>query len=164
MIFAEERQILKARQAFERLLKFVQAAEKQDLRIDLLEREALAMLLRVGFELLEHYIARCGDGDMGETTEADDGRTLRRLEELRDRRYVSIFGEHNFSRYVYAQREGQKIERMPVDEQLGLPEGSSPTCCKTGYSGSRLRNRLTKPASRCTRSWAFVPRTAAPST
>lgn len=123
MIFAEERQILKARRAFEQLLEFVQAAEKQDLRVDLFEREALVMLLQVGFELLEHYIARCGDGDRGETVEADDGRTLRRLEELHDRRYVSIFGEHSFPRYVYAQREGRKIERMPVDEQLGLPEG-----------------------------------------
>ena len=122
MIIAEERQFLKAREAFERLLHFVQQAEKQDLRIDLVEREALAMLLRVGFELLEKYIARCGDGDMGETVAQDDGRTLRRSQEPHDRRYVSIFGEHNFARYVYAQREGQKIERLPVDEQLGLPE------------------------------------------
>jgi hypothetical protein len=123
VIIAEERQFLKARQVFERLLGFVQAAEKQDLRIDLLEREALAMLLQVGFELLEKYIARCGEGDLGETVESDDSRTLRRSEEPHHRRYVSIFGEHDFQRYVYARREGQKIERLPVDEQLGLPEG-----------------------------------------
>lgn len=123
MIMAKERQFLKVRQAFERLLQFVQQAEEQDLRIDLLERDALAMLLKVGFELLQHYIGRCGDGDVGETLEQDDGRTLRRFEDPRQRRYVSIFGEHHFLRYVYAQREGQKIERLPVDEQLGLPEG-----------------------------------------
>jgi hypothetical protein len=92
VIIAEERQFLKARQVFERLLEFVQAAEKQDLRIDLLEREALAMLLQVGFELLEKYIARCGEGDMGETVESCDGRRLRRSEEPHRRRYVSIFG------------------------------------------------------------------------
>lgn len=120
---AEEEHFLKAREAFERLLRFVQQAEEQDLRIDLLEREALAMLLQVGFELLEKFIARCGDGDVGEAVESGDGRTLRRSVDPHDRRYVSIFGDHGFGRYVYAQREGQKIERLPVDEQLGLPEG-----------------------------------------
>jgi hypothetical protein len=119
---AEERRFLKAHQAFEGLLEFVRQAEKQDLRIDLLERHALAMLLEIGFELVEQYIGRCGDGDEGKTVE-QEGRTLRRLEEPRQRRYVSIFGEHHFSRCVYAPREGQKIERMPVDERLGLPEG-----------------------------------------
>jgi hypothetical protein len=122
VIIAKERQFLKARKAFEQLVRFVEQAQGQDLRLDLLEREALAMLLRVGFELLENYIAHCGDGDVGETAPSHDGRTLRRSEEPHDRRYVSIFGEHRFPRYVYAQREGQKIERLPVDEQRGLPE------------------------------------------
>jgi hypothetical protein len=121
MIMAEEERFLKARQAFEQLIEFVQQAEEQDLRIDLLERETLALLLKVGYELLQDYIGRCGDGDAGETLPEQD-RTLRRLEERRDRRYVSIFGEHHVRRYVYAVREGQKIERVPVDEQLGLPE------------------------------------------
>lgn len=122
MIMTEERRFLKAREVFERLLAFVRKSEEQDLRVDLLERETLSQLLAVGYELLEDYIARCGAGDLGETID-QDGRTLRRLEEQRERRYVSIFGEHHFPRYVYAQREGQKIERMPVDEQLGLPAG-----------------------------------------
>lgn len=120
---AEERRFLKAREAFERVVQFVEQAQRQGLRIDLVEREALAMLLSVGFQLLESCIARCGDGDVGETAPADDGRTLRRSDEPHERRYVSIFGEHRFHRFVYAQREGQKIERLPVDERLGLPEG-----------------------------------------
>ena len=41
-----------------------------------------------------------------------------------DRRYVSIFGELTISRVVYGTREGQKIERVPLDERLGLPEDS----------------------------------------
>lgn len=123
MIMAEERRFLKAREAFERVLRFVEQAEQEDLRIDLLEREMLALLLQVGFHALEEYIARCGDGDLGETAPAPDDRTLRRSEERHERRYVSIFGEHRFQRFVYARREGQKAERLPVDEQLGLPEG-----------------------------------------
>ena len=48
---------------------------------------------------------------------------LRRLPERHDRRYVSIFGELTIARVVYGTREGQKIERVPLDERLGLPEG-----------------------------------------
>lgn len=122
MIMAEEQRFLKTRAVFEELLKRVEQAMEENQRVDLLERDTMAMLLKIGFELLESYIARCGEGDRGETLEAE-GRTLRRLEKPRQRRYVSIFGEHRFGRYVYAQREGQKIEGMPVDEQLGLPKG-----------------------------------------
>jgi hypothetical protein len=122
MIMAKEQEFLKARQVFERLLEFVRRAGKQNLRIDLFERETMAMLLKVGFELLEDHIARCGDGNAGETLEETD-RTLRRLGEPRDRRYVSVFGEHHLERYVYGRRDGQKIERMLVDERLGLPAG-----------------------------------------
>jgi hypothetical protein len=123
MIMAEERRFLKAREAFEQVLRFVEQAQRQDLRIDLLEREMLALLLQVGFHALEEYIARCGDGDLGETASAPDGHTLRRSEQRHECRYVSIFGEHRFQRFVYARREGQKTEQLPVDEQLGLPEG-----------------------------------------
>jgi hypothetical protein len=79
-------------------------------------------LLKLGFELLESYIQRCGQGDAGETLPRGE-RTVRRSERPHERRYVSIFGEHHFRRYVYAPRAAQKIERMPVDERLGLPEG-----------------------------------------
>lgn len=122
MIMAEERRFLKVRRVFEQLLKFVERAEKEDLRIDLFEREAFAVLQKMGFEVVQEYIARCGNGNLGSTVEEDD-RRLRRSQEMHERRYVSLFGEHRFDRYVYAQREGQKIELMPVDEQLGLPAG-----------------------------------------
>src|SRR5262249_25459322 len=39
------------------------------------------------------------------------------------RRYVSVFGELTLARVVYGTREGQRIERVPLDERLGLPEG-----------------------------------------
>ena len=121
MIFSHERRFLKAFRVFESLLRFMQEAERQDMRIDLVERQTLAKLFEMGHAFSHEYIARCGAGDLGETLD-EGGRTLRRLE-LHPRRYVSIFGEHLFDRYVYAQREGQKIERAPVDERLGLPDG-----------------------------------------
>jgi hypothetical protein len=63
---------------------------------------------------------KCGDGDAGSALEVN-GKVLRRLPRKRTRRYMSIFGEHRLQRYVYARREGQKIECSLVDQQLGLP-------------------------------------------
>jgi hypothetical protein len=151
MMMTEERRFLKVRLVFQQLEQFVQQAERDKLRIDQFERATLAILLRAGFEATEEFIAHCGNGDIGETitvaetdrTDADDnshgtdaqcsastgtlsttvGRKLRRSPATHRRRYVSVFGEHLFERFVYAQREGQAIERMPVDEQLGLPAG-----------------------------------------
>ena len=121
MILSPAKPFDKAFQAFEELIRMVCQAQHEDRRIDLLERDVFSLLLRLGFELLESYIERCGDGDLGESLPKDD-HTVRRSEQPHERRYVSIFGEHRFPRYVYARREGQKIERMPVDERLGLPE------------------------------------------
>src|SRR2546423_1600100 len=42
---------------------------------------------------------------------------------LPPRRYVSIFGELTFERTVYGTRAKQKIQAVPLDAQLGLPEG-----------------------------------------
>jgi len=121
MILSEEKQFRKAFEAFEGLIQSIQRAEREVQRVDLVEREMLARLLKIGFELLESYLARCGDGDLGETLPQGD-HVVHRSEQPHARRYVSIFGEHGLERYVYARRAGQKIERIPVDERLGLPE------------------------------------------
>lgn len=140
MMMTEEQRFLKVRLVFQQFEQFVQQAERENLRIDLFERQALAILLKAGFEAEEEFITRCGSGDLGQAIALDEpsrvkaggaqppdgnasGRMLRRSLETHHRRYVSIFGEHHFERYVYAPRAGQPIERMPVDEQLGLPEG-----------------------------------------
>jgi hypothetical protein len=47
---------------------------------------------------------------------------LKRLEEAHRREYQSIFGEFELVREVYGSREGQKIEYVPFDEQLQLPQ------------------------------------------
>ena len=80
-------------------------------------------LLALGLTLLHAFIAQHGDGAVGPTVSEDDGHTIRRLPTTHDRRYVSIFGELIIPRIVYGTREGQKIERAPLDEQLALPAG-----------------------------------------
>ena len=123
MIFAQEQAFLKARQQLHAMEAFVEQAATTSQRIDQVERELFSQLLAVGLSLLEAFVAGQGDCDLGAWIKTDEGRTLRRLEEMHDRRYLSIFGELFLRRWVYAQREKQRIERAPLDERLGLPAG-----------------------------------------
>ena len=84
----------------------------------------MGQLLGLGRTLLTAFVAQQGDGDQGPTIEVEGGQTLQRLPMKHDRRYLSIFGELTISRVAYGSREGQKIQRVPLDERLGLPEGS----------------------------------------
>src|SRR4051794_23115931 len=123
MIITPEQAALKAQHQFDALRDFVQQAARDELRIDTVEREVFRQLLGLGHTLLSAFVAAAGDGDLGPEAQTPEGRTVRRLPERHDRRYVSIFGELTIARAVYGTREGQKIERVPLDERLGLPEG-----------------------------------------
>ena len=123
MIITPEQAALKARDQFDALREFVQQAAEAGQRIDTVERELFRQLLGLGHTLLSAFVAQQGDGDLGLQAETPDGRVVRRLPERHDRRYVSIFGELTIARVVYGSREGQRIERVPLDERLGLPEG-----------------------------------------
>src|SRR6478735_6261500 len=98
MIITPEQAALKAQHQFDALRDFVEQAARDGQRIDTVERELFRQLLGLG-------------------------RTLRRLPERHDRRYVSIFGTLTIGRVAYGTREGQRIERVPLDERLALPEG-----------------------------------------
>jgi hypothetical protein len=123
MIFSPEQALLKAQSDLQDLVAFARQAADDGLRIDQAERELMQRLLALGLNLLQLFIAKHGDGDLGGELPAEDGHTLRRLPKPHDRRYVSIFGELHIDRTVYGSREGQAIERAPLDERLGLPAG-----------------------------------------
>ena len=53
-------------------------------------------------------------------------RTVRRLPERHDRRYVSIFGELIIDRVAYGTREGQVIERVPLFALKAVAPAASP--------------------------------------
>jgi hypothetical protein len=122
MIMSQEQAFLKAQSQLSALCKLVREAGRERLRMDEVERELFSQLLLVGLTLLEAHVAAQGDGDAGEWLEAD-GHEVQRLAEPRERRYLSIFGELLIRRHVYARREGQKVERAPLDETLGMPAG-----------------------------------------
>lgn len=123
MIITPEQSALKAQVQFDALRDYVQQAARDGQRIDTVERELFRQLLGLGHTLLSAFVAAQGDGDLGPQAETPGGRTVRRLPERHDRRYMSIFGELTIDRVAYGTREGQKIERIPLDERLGLPEG-----------------------------------------
>ncbi len=123
MIMVTEQAALKAQSQFEQIQGFISQAVQDGWRIDTVERNLMRFLLSLGYSLLSSYVAQQGNGDVGPEVTTSEDCTARRLPERHDRRYVSIFGELTISRTVYGTREGQKIERVPLDERLGLPEG-----------------------------------------
>lgn len=122
MIITQEQSFLKAQSQLQALCRLVEQRAGEQVRVDELERELFASLLAVGRTLLEAFVAAQGDGDAGDEVQRD-GRRLRRSDAPHARRYLSIFGELQISRFVYALRAGQKIEHAPLDAKLGLPEG-----------------------------------------
>jgi hypothetical protein len=122
-MMATELAPLKAQAQFEQIQDFLRQAAQDGRRIDSVERDLMRHLLALGHTLLGSFVAHQGDGDLGPEVTTPEGRTARRLPERHDRRYVSIFGELTITRAVYGSREGQRIERVPLDERLGLPEG-----------------------------------------
>src|SRR4029079_16796703 len=103
---------------FDALRDFVQQAARDGQRIDTVGREVFRQLLGLGHTLLSAIVAAQGDGDRGPEVEMPEGRTVRRLPERHDRRYLSIFGELTIERVAYGTREGPKIEYVPADEAL----------------------------------------------
>jgi hypothetical protein len=123
MMMTPEQAALKAHEQFDALKALVEQAARDGQRIDTVERELFRRLLGLGHTLLSAFVAAQGDGDLGPEVEAPGGRVVTRLPQRHDRRYVSVFGELTIDRVVYGTREGQKIERAPLDERLALPEG-----------------------------------------
>ena len=107
----------------EKLERFVvEAAEQGTSQYDV-ERGVLAMVLKSGRLAMDLFLQLQGDGDLGETVETEEGKTLHRSEDRIERRLRSVFGEHTFQAYVYAPGPKKKIALRPVDARLNLPEG-----------------------------------------
>lgn len=97
-------------------------AAQKDTPIHEVEGTVWQQVLRLGRTLLGHFLTLVGTGDLGESLPLPDGRIVLRLEALHPRRYVSIFGAFQLLRTAYGSREGQKIDCVPLDHRLQLPE------------------------------------------
>jgi hypothetical protein len=116
-----EREIFKAQAQFERIVETLRQAAVQGQSMDQTERELWQNLLGMGRTLVQGFVDSQGSGDLGPTL-AYEGQTLRRLDQLHERRYVSVFGEIHIVRTIYGSRESQKHVVVPLDARLNLPD------------------------------------------
>jgi len=99
-----------------------EAIEGESMPMHELEKSVLETLLSMGRTCVKIVLDVLSPGDVGETVELPDGRTVERSDEPHPRPYLSVFGEFKLSRYVYGRGEGRKIELIPLDAHLALPE------------------------------------------
>jgi len=110
---------------FGEIIEFLQSAFQEEHAAHRVEEGLWRRVLKLGHHAFGAYLALFGDGDAGEQVVLEDGREVRRLEELHRRPYQSVFGLFELWRAVYGTREGQKIEHVPLDERLQLPRGKN---------------------------------------
>ncbi len=105
-----------------KMVNDVETSAENGVAVHVVERDVWSELLKMGYQIMMLFFACCGNGDMGAQLTASDGRSLRQLQEMHPRQCMSIFGLFELVRYVYGTREGQKIEQVPFDSRLQLPE------------------------------------------
>lgn len=108
-------------QRLSHLVGFVQTGLQEGTAIHQIERGLWKELLQLGHDLMEQLFTLVGNGDQGATLTLPTGEECRRLPELHQRRYVSIFGVFQLRRVVYGSREGQALDFVPLDNRLQLP-------------------------------------------
>jgi hypothetical protein len=104
------------------LTTFVREAVVEGTAAHEVEKGIWQRILAIGRQATGQFFQMQGNGDVGETIDRPDGKNFRRLPEPHRRTYRSIFGPFTLSRYVYGTREGQRIDFVPLDARLVLPE------------------------------------------
>lgn len=124
MSMTDQARVLKTESLQQRLTElvgFLQTSFQEGTAIHQIERGLWKGLLQLGHDLMEQLFTLAGDGDLGATITLPNGAESRRLPELHQRRYVSIFGVFELQRVVYGSREGQQLDFVPLDNRLQLP-------------------------------------------
>lgn len=104
------------------LADYVEVQAQKGQAAHVVEKDIWKWVLQLGLWALNHFFACAGDGDMGAEITLPNGRRVRRLPERRARQYHSVFGVLSVERAVYGTRQGQRIEHVPLDARLQLPE------------------------------------------
>jgi hypothetical protein len=104
------------------LKTYVERAAREGTAAHEVETSIWRQVLQLGYQALAMFFMRVGSGDVGEAVVLPDGREVRRLATRHPRVYQSVFGRFELERVAYGSREGQKIEYVPFDTQLQLPD------------------------------------------
>ena len=106
------------------LVEFVENAYQDGRAAHEVGESLFRKALEIGRYALGLFFELSGNGDEGEWIELADGRKVRRLKSLHMKDYQSVFGIFTLSRAVYGTREKQRIEIVPLDARLSLPESN----------------------------------------
>ena len=101
---------------------FVQQAAEEGFAAHEVEMEIWQRVLAMGRQAMGRFFDTQGEGDVGDSIAMPDGQQWQRSREPHRRLYQSIFGPFELERVVYGTREGQKIELVPLDARLELPQ------------------------------------------
>ena len=150
MIMEIEDRFCKVAKAFSEVLSNLQRAAERGDAVHEVEETTWSGLVETGREMIVAYIQKQQEEVPRPKVIEHEGKTLHRLPERRMRPYVSAFGPTPFWRDVYAERETQRQEVVPLDAKLGMPEGntsyllqkwSGTKCVKESYEESRATLR-----------------------
>jgi hypothetical protein len=125
VIIEIEDRFCKAAKVFVKLLDKVQGAAKRGDAVHEVEEITWKDLIETGRETVAAFIEEQREGIPRPEEIEHEGKTLQRLSKSRVREYVSAFGPTPFARDVYATRETQRQEVVPLDAKLGLPESDT---------------------------------------
>ena len=106
----------------EEMAEYVREACRGGVAAHEVERGLWRRVFEMGRYALGGFFLLHGDGDEGDRVQLEGGHEVKRLRKLHGRDYQSIFGCFALERVVYGSREGQKIEYVPLDRRIGLPE------------------------------------------
>ena len=146
MIIEVEDRFCKVAKQFSRVLAAIEQAAKRGDAVHEVEEATWGGLIEVGREMVAAYIKQQGEELQRPKAIEHEGKALRRLPKRRLRKYVSAFGPTPFRRDVYATRETQRQEVVPLDAKLGMPQGNTSyllqkwgdtKCVKESYQESR---------------------------
>ena len=125
MIIQIEKRFCKVANVFSEMLNTVQRAAERGDAVHEVEELTLSSLLEMGRQTVLAYIQEQKEELPRPQVIEHEGRTLHRLPEQRTRPYVSAFGPTPFEREVYATRETQRQEVVPLDAKLGMPQSDT---------------------------------------
>lgn len=125
MIIEVEDRFCKVAEAFSQVLGKLQRAAARGEAVHAVEEITWSGLIETGRQMIAAYIEQQGEGLPQPEVIEHDGKQLHRLPERRTRSYVSAFGLTAFERDVYAMRETQRQEVVPLDAKLGMPESDT---------------------------------------
>ena len=146
MIIEVEDRYCKVAKQFSRVLAAIEQAAGRGDAVHEVEETTWFGLIEMGREMIVGYIQKQEEEVARPKVIEQEGKQLHRLPERRMRPYVSAFGPTPFWRDVYAERETQRQEVVPLDAKLGMPEGntsyllqkwSGTKCVKESYQESR---------------------------